>query len=120
MKNKGFTLVELLAVVAILMLLISVITPKVMSQLNTSKDVTQKEQINTLIDITKIYTNQNTNKLPEEDHTSIITIEELKQSGLINKNEIIDPKTKEQITGCIRITIENNKYKYEYSKNNCE
>ena len=120
MKNKGFTLVELLAVVAILMLLISVITPKVMSQLNMSEDVTQKEQINTLIDIAKIYTNQNTTKLPEENHTSIITIEELKQSELINKNEIIDPKTKEQITGCIRITIEHNKYKYEYSKNNCE
>ena len=120
MKNKGFTLVELLAVVALLMLLVTIVTPKVIKQLNTSEDTIQHQQINTLIDIAKIYTNQNTNKLPEENDTSILTIEELKQSGLINKNEIIDPKTKEQITGCIIITIEHNKYKYEYSKNNCE
>ena len=116
MKNKGFTLVELLAVVAILMLLVSVITPKVMSQLNTSKEVTQKEQINTLINIAKIYTNQNTEKLPENNSISVVTIQELKESGLINKNQILDPKTKEELTGCILIKDENNKYKYEYNE----
>ena len=120
MKNKGFTLVELLAVVAVLILLITVITPKVINQLSTSEEVTRQEQINTLIDIAKIYTNENTDKLPEEDKApiSLITIEELKQAGLINKSQIIDPKTKEQMTGCIRITIENNNYKYTYN-NNC-
>ena len=120
MKNKGFTLVELLAVVAILILLVTIVTPKVIKQLNTSEDTIQQQQINNLIDITKIYTNENTFKLPEEGQTSIITINELKQSKLINKKQIIDPKTKEEITGCIKITIEHNKYKYEYSKNDCE
>ena len=119
MKNKGFTLVELLAVVAILMLLVTIVTPKVIKQLNTSEDVTQQEQINTLINIAKIYTNQNTEKLPENNSISVITIQELKESGLINKSQILDPKTKEELTGCILIKDENNKYKYEYNEDNC-
>lgn len=119
MKNKGFTLVELLAVVAILMLLVTIVTPKVIKQLNSSEDVTQKEQINTLINIAKIYTNQNTEKLPENNSISVITIQELKESGLINKSQILDPKTKEELTGCILIKDENNKYKYEYKEDKC-
>ncbi len=120
MKNKGFTLVELLAVIAVLMLLVAVIAPKVMEQLNTSKTITQQEQINTLINITKIYTNEHTDRLPNENQTSIITIDELMQSGMISKKQIIDPKTKEEMIGCIKITNENNKFKYEYSKNRCD
>lgn len=119
MKNKGFTLVELLAVIAVLLILITLITPKVINQLNSSEDVTQKEQINTLINIAKIYTNQNTEKLPENNSISVITIQELKESGLINKSQILDPKTKEELTGCILIKDENNKYKYEYNEDKC-
>lgn len=119
MKNKGFTLVELLAVIAVLLILITLITPKVINQLNSSEDVTQKEQINTLINIAKIYTNQNTEKLPENNSISVITIQELKESGLINKSQILDPKTKEELTGCILIKDENNKYNYEYNEDKC-
>lgn len=119
MKNKGFTLVELLAVIAVLLILITLITPKVINQLNSSEDVTQKEQINTLINIAKIYTNQNTEKLPENNSISVITIQELKESGLINKSQILDPKTKEELTGCILIKDENNKYNYEYNEDTC-
>ena len=119
MKNKGFTLIELLAIIAILMLLITVITPKVMRQLKTSEDVTQKEQINTLINIAKIYANENTEKLPEKNSVSAVTIQEIKESGLINKKQILDPKTNEELTGCILIKDENNKYKYEYNEDNC-
>ena len=115
MKNKGFTLVELLAIIVILMLLITVITPKVIKQLNTSEDVTQKEQINTLINIAKIYTEEKTEKLPEKNSVSVVTIQELKESGLINKKQVLDPKTNEELTGCIKIKDENNKYKYEYT-----
>ena len=119
MKNKGFTLVELLAVIAVLLILITLITPKVINQLNSSEDVTQQEQINTLINIAKIYTNQNTEKLPENNSISVITVQELKESGLINKSQILDPKTKEELTGCILIKDENNKYNYEYNEDTC-
>lgn len=120
MNNKAFTLIELLAVVTILLALILIITPKVINQLESSENITEKEQINTLINVTKIYTNQNTSKLPDENETTIITIEELKQSGLINKDQILNPKTKEEIIGCIIVRNQNNKIEYEYSKDECD
>ena len=119
MKNKGFTLVELLAVVIILLLVITIITPKVLKQLNTSENITRNEQINSLINIAKIYTNQNTEKLPEKNSVSIISIDELKESNLINKSEVINPKTNQELTGCILIKDEGNKYKYEYNEDKC-
>ena len=118
-NNKAFTLVEVLAVIAILTLIIAIITPKIFNKISTAENITQKEQINTLINIAKIYTNQNTEKLPENNSISVITIQELKESGLINKSQILDPKTKEELTGCILIKDENNKYKYEYNEDKC-
>ena len=118
MKNKGFTLVELLAVIIILTVLATIITPKVVNKLNYAKNVTEQEQINSLINIAKLYTNENTEKLPEKNSTSSITIQELKQSELIKKDQILNPKTKEELTGCIIIEDKNDKYEYEY-KDNC-
>ena len=121
MKNdKGFTLIELLAVVLILITLAALITPKIFSQLKTVEKVTDKEQINSLINISKIYMNQHPNLLPEENNISVITINELKQSELIKSNEILNPSTKEELTGCIIVTPKNNKYEYEYKEKNCD
>ena len=116
MKNKGFTLVELLAVVVILMALVALITPKIFSQLKTAGDVTEKEQVNSLINISKIYMNQHPNLLPEENDLVIVTIEKLKQSELIKSEEILNPNTQEELTGCIVVLGKKNKYEYKYIK----
>lgn len=116
-NNKGFTLVELLAVIVILMALAALITPKIFSQLKTAGDVTEKEQINSLINISKIYMNQHPNLIPDENEVSSITIEDLKQAELIKSKEIINPNTGEELTGCIVVTNKNNKIEYEYRSN---
>ena len=118
MKNKGFTLIEILAVIVILMILITLITPKVFKQLKTAENITDQEQINTIINISKIYMNQNTDLLPEENNIYTISIDELKQSGLIQTKQILNPSTKEELTGYIIVKNENNKYKYEYKEEN--
>lgn len=120
MNKKGFTLVEFLAVIVILLILVTLITPKVFSQLNNAENITQNEQIKSLINIAKIYVQKNNVDI-EDDEYEIITVEDIKNSGLINKKNVIDPKTKEQLTGCIKVTNENNKYTYEYKEaNECE
>jgi len=118
-NNKGFTLVELLAVVAILILILSLITPKIFKQLKTAENVTDKEQINAIIDTSKLYMNQHSELLPEHNSLYTITLNELKESGLIKSSQILNPSTKEELTGCILVNYENNKYKYEYL-NNCK
>lgn len=117
-NNKGFTLVEVLAVIAILVTIIVIVTPKVFKQFKTAEDVTDKEQINTLINTAKLYMNQNSNLLPQENDIYVIQMQELKDSGLIKTNQILNPSTKEELNGCIIVKYENNKYKYEYKEEN--
>lgn len=115
-NNKGFTLIELLAVVVILITIIVIITPKVFKQLKTAENVTDKEQINAIINASQLYMNQNTNLLPEQNEMNIISLNELKESGLIKSSQILNPSTKKELTGCIVVKYEKNKYKYEYKE----
>ena len=117
-NNRGFTLVEVLAVLVILVLIMTIITPKVFKQFEHAEKVTDQEQINALINTSKIYMNQNSNLLPAENDTYIISLDDLKESGLIKSSQILNPSTKEELKGCILVKYENNKYKYEYKEEN--
>lgn len=112
--NKGFTIVEVLAVVVILISVIAIITPKIISTFKTSENTISKEQIDSIIDISRIYMADNSNLLPETDGHYVITLEKLKEENLISNKEIIDPKTQKKIEGCIIVRFKNNKYVYEY------
>jgi len=113
-NNKGFTLVEVLAVVVILISVIAIITPKVISQFKNSEETIYKNQIESIISIARIYMNENANLLPEENQTYIITFDKLKQQQLITDEIILNPKTKQPLTGCITVKDLNNKYQYQY------
>lgn len=117
MNKKGFTLVELLAVIAILLLLISLITPKIIGQIENSKDVAYNEQIEELINASRIYMSQHNNLLLDDAY--VISFQELKNSGLITSDKVLDPRTNQILTGCIIVKYENNKYQYQYSESEC-
>lgn len=115
MKNsKGFTLVEVLAILVILLSVIAIITPKVISQFHNSEQIIYEKQIETIIHISQIYMNNHIEFLPENNDNHIITIENLKQENLIHDSDIINPKTKEKLTGCVVVRFLNNKYQYDY------
>lgn len=116
-NNKGFTLVEVLAVVAVLLTVAVIITPNIIKHYKNAEQITDQEQINKLIETARIYMNENTDKLPNGNNVYQLTLTELKQSGLIKKEHILNPSTKEELTGCIEIKLQSNKYKYEYKEN---
>lgn len=116
-NNKGFTLIEVLAVVVILITVVAIITPKVISQFKNSEETIYKNQIESIIKISRIYMSKNSNLLPEENQTYVITFDKLKQEQLINDDEILNPKTKKALTGCITVKYINNKYQYDYIEN---
>ena len=115
MKNKGFTLVELLAVIIILGVIILIVIPKVNDAFSLSKDKLLEKQINSLESIARSWGTQNINKV---DNCYILTIEELKKSGLLENLDIINPKTKEELDGCIKISYDEsiNQYTYTYTE----
>ena len=118
MKKKGFTLVELLAVIVILALLSAIILPVVGKMLKSNEAALSQEQIDSIITIAKKYAIENSDILPDEGSEDVyeLGIDELMDEGYLDKDSVIDPKTKESVSGYVSISYDStyNQYKYEY------
>lgn len=115
MKNKAFTLVELLGVIVLLGILSIVIIPKIGDSLENSKEtalLTQEEQIKKaaydfLIEHTELL---------DESDTITLKLGTLKQGGYL-PIKLINPKTRKPLSNESTITIIKNENKYEMTLN---
>lgn len=98
MKNKGFTLVELLAVIIILGLISLVAVPAVSHLLKENKENAYESKKDMLLSQAKMYTKENRNYLYDSDKTyngyvcNNITVQELINTGYINESKLKDGK----------------------------
>lgn len=116
MKN-GFTLVELLAVIMLLAIVSLVAIPAVGKMLSRSRERALDGVKDELINVTKEYTADNLDLLPSIDGEYIcVDIDTLKNSSYISNDEVIDPTTKKELEGFIKVTYlsKYSNYKYEY------
>lgn len=104
MKNKGFTLVELLAVLIILAILFVISVPLMTEILDQSKNTLYKKQIDTILDGTYDYSLKHINYLPKNNNTSYITLGELKYEGIVDYN-LTDPNTNKRFSDELVISI---------------
>ena len=116
--KKGFTLVEVLAVVVILGLLVAIISPVVKNLLGDSEDALHDKQIDMIIKATQKHMVEHSELLPDENSVNSISISDLINEGVIDKDKVIDPKTKEEMNGCVVVNYNNdfNQYEYNYSE----
>ena len=115
MKNKGFTLAELLGVVIILGVIATIATISISNNMKNSKEELYNVQINNIISGAKKWANENVFSLPVNDGESItLTLLQLKQAGCV-EDDITNPKTNELFSDSlqIKITKVDNNYKYE-------
>ena len=119
MNKKGFTLVELLAVIVILGLLIAIISPVVKNLINDSENNLSEQQKKLVVEATKKYMIENSELLPEGSNRAIVYMSDLIDKGVIDNDKIIDPKSKGEINGCVVVSYNNefNQYDYNYSDN---
>ena len=110
MKNKGFTLVEMLTIMVVLGIIVLITVPNIMGALNVSRDKAYENQIRMIEKAAENWMIDN----PQQAVNSV-DIETLKSEGYLSNNPQ-NPKTKEPITGCVKVIKESNKYKYEYSE----
>jgi len=114
MNKKGFTLVELLAVIIILGVIGLIATVTVNNVLKENRESLYNEQIKLIEDKAKLWAAEHVFELPDEDKEHIIlTLGQLKAEGL--SGEVINPITEEPFLDSlqIKITKVENSYIYE-------
>ena len=107
MRNRGFTLVELLAVVAILAMLGLIIVPVINNVLNDNKAKLYNLQIQNIEDGARGYVSDRVFSIDISVGSSKgITLGTLKQQGYV-ENDIVNPLTKERFSDNMVIIISN-------------
>lgn len=115
MKNKGFTLVELLAILVILGVIATIITPVVQKTLKANKEKVYEIMVEQIKDYTKDYLAKNTSMLPDhEGEINTVKFVDLKKEGLLQIN-VVNPITGNIISNesVVSITKKSNNYVYE-------
>ena len=114
-RIKGFTLVELLAVIVILSLLLLVTVTTVSSQFKNSKDELYDTQLNNVKLAAEMWGSDNKVKLNSISDCVSLTLGYLKEEGYVDIN-IKNTYTGELFEDdevFVNITKETNRYKYE-------
>ena len=119
--KRGFTLVELLAVLILLGVISLIAIPSIGKILNRSREKARESTKNELIKAAKNYYADNIRELPDDGSHKCLSVSEIEESGYISNDDIVDPTTEEKLTGYVKIYFDNtyNQYTYEYVKS-CE
>lgn len=114
MRNKAFTLVELLTVIIILGLVLIISSISINKTIVTSKEKAYNEQKNRIISLAKTWATINVNELPLViNEYIIISMDDLKDESLII-DDVKNPLNNQIMNGCVKVTLEENNYSYQY------
>lgn len=122
-KNKGFTLIELTAVVVLISLIAMLAMIPINKFIKDSRDKLYKKQIEQIILASSNWVVDNPNLLPPYiDETSVrLTIDQLLSEGFLDE-DVIDSRNKKKIKTCsyVEITLntdatDSNKNVYKYN-----
>ena len=119
MNKKGFTLVELLATIIILGLLALLASTSVTKVLKESKGDLYTAQIKLVESAAEAWGAENIDKLPDDNECKYLTIKNLQDYGLIDK-DLKNPKTNKEIDNNIKIKISSSKTGYGNSRTDYE
>lgn len=116
--KKGFTLIEVLAVIVILAIIALIVFPEVNKIIKNSKQKSYDTQINSLIESTKKLALRNPSILPVETSglASCVTLTTLMNEGELDTDVIYDPRdTNTRLDGVIAITYSDEYHQYIYT-----
>ena len=107
MNNKGFTLVELLAVIIVLSLLALLASTSITNIVKDSKNDLYNTQIEIIKAAAETWGSDNLNKLPDVGECKYLKLSNLKGYGLL-ETSIINPKTNQEFSNDMYIKISSN------------
>lgn len=113
MRKKGFTLVELLAVIIILGVIALITFPIIDGSIKKSKEESLKRTIDAIKQASYEYSVDNDIGYPGMDAPSSLALEDLKSAGFIEK-DLINPVTDEKMNGCIWYYYDEDSKQYSF------
>lgn len=120
--KRGFTLVELLCVIIIISVVTLITVPIINKQIIASRDALYKDQIIDIEEAAKKFITEK-NELADPTHINdiYVSLATIQQLGYLEKGDILDPKTKKKMEGCILISYDDKAsgYNYTYNENSC-
>ena len=112
--RKGFTLIEIIAIIILLSVIALITYPVINNLITESKEKLYEKQINELERLSNTWVTKNTNKLKtEEGYTYDLSFEELNEQGFTSDKQIKNPKTGKNLTGCMKVTYNSSKNGYD-------
>lgn len=115
MNQKGFTLIEILAVIVVIGLILVIAIPKALEIIQESKQRAYDVQEELIMEAAKKYVNRNSYDLEWNGNIAIITLAELIADGLIKspvKNPLTGTNFDEDATVVVFTKETNTKYSY--------
>ena len=118
MEKKAFTLVELIAVVAILGLIALVVYPAVGSVIRNAREETYNDQVSVVINAAKNWSINNATKLSDDGSIYSLSVDTLLEEGYITNDEVKDPRdSSKNLEGIVEIKYKNDTKSYYYTYN---
>lgn len=96
-NKKGFTLVELLAVIIIIGVIGLIVFPSAIESINNSKEKLYREQVDRILDAADSWASSHDNELPEMSENGTVSkpiyikVSTLQKSGLLKKEVVKNP-----------------------------
>ena len=118
--KKGFTLVEVIAIVAILAIITLLVVPKVNNIIKNNKKKTCDGIVTTIEDAASSYAYLHINEMPSSGSIEI-SLQQLINENLLQK-DLENPYTNEQISksNTVKITKNGNNYNFIYQGDDCK
>lgn len=110
--KKGFTLIELLSVIIILGIIVAIVTPMISSQIELAQDEAYNLTVKTIEDAASKYGTKY--PLGYDEDEKRMELSTLIDEGLINENDLINPKTDAKMTGCVYYKWNSSNKVFEY------
>ncbi len=115
MKEKGFTMVELLGVITLLGLLAMILYPTINRYITNSKNQLSSVQTDNILKAAKTWGADHITSLPTEEGESLeVDLKTLQDEGYID-SDLKDPETKKTLNATaikVRISYQNGNLKY--------
>lgn len=118
--DKGFTLVELLAIIGVLAIIALTTYPVVGNVINKGRNRSYEAQVKLIEDAATSYITEDPNGTYENLDSVSISLAELQRLGVVKKTKIVNPKTEKVMNGCVKVNKDSyGQYKAKYQDAAC-